>query len=244
MVAFYADDLAYIHATGFTELSEHAGRQVLAALHAVGTSSGLIVDLGCGSGFWAAMACSAGFQVLGIDVSEAMLRLARSAAPRGNFVRASLYEVDLPRCAAVTAFGEALNYGTPDLPDTARLQLLFRRIFSGLSAGGMFVFDLLVSSDDEPPFSYRTWNATPQYAVLVEAREDTQEFILRRDIVVFRKAGESFHRSDECHRLRVFHAPVVQSLLSSAGFTTDRRTHYGQWRLAARRTAFFARKPC
>jgi SAM-dependent methyltransferase len=239
--SFYAEDLAHIHDAGFSELSRRAGAQVLTELAAAGIRSGLIVDLGCGSGAWSAMAVGAGFSVLGIDVSEAMLRLSRSAAPGANFVLASLYSAAIPPCVAVTAFGEALNYGLPDPPARFMLEELVRRVSAALAGGGLFVFDVLVKSDGLP-MRYRSWSAGPDYAVLIDVSEQTDQSVLCREITLFRKIGESYRRSQEQHTLRVFDAGLLQSFLLSAGFEVDSATRYGEYGLEDRRRAFITRK--
>lgn len=240
MGSFYCEDLAYIHDSGFAKLSGCAGAQVLTALDAAGIKSGLIVDLGCGSGVWAAMACSAGFSVLGIDVSEPMLRLARSAAPSADFRLASLHKTEIPHCVAVTAFGEALCYGSPEAPTPSMLGDLFGRVASGLAGGGLFVFDVLVRSDG-PPLRYSSWSTGPDYAVLVDVCENADECALHRDITLFREIGARYRRSEEHHVLSIFDARGVLSLLSSAGFETESSAGYGDYKLGDRRTAFFAR---
>lgn len=80
MERFYQDDLASVHEVGFSELSRRAGQHVLDLLAASGVSSGPLVDLGCGSGAWAALASKSGFSVFGVDLSPAMVQLAGAAA--------------------------------------------------------------------------------------------------------------------------------------------------------------------
>jgi hypothetical protein len=53
------------------------------------------------------MAVGAGYEVLGGDVSEALLRLARAAAPSSRFERASLYETVIPPHVAAQASKQA-----------------------------------------------------------------------------------------------------------------------------------------
>ena len=48
--------------------------------------------------------------MLGVDISEAMLKLARKRAPETRFKRGSLFRTRVPKCAAVTAIGECANY--------------------------------------------------------------------------------------------------------------------------------------
>jgi len=54
---------------------------------------GLVVDLGCGIGHWALELNRAGYRVLGVDQSPAMIRLARRKAPASKFKAASFLAV-------------------------------------------------------------------------------------------------------------------------------------------------------
>ena len=87
----YNKDLAYIHDAGFTESARQAAATVLNLLREKKIKSGLVVDLGCGSGVLANRLTREGFDVLGVDISEAMLKLARKRprdpTPRRRLVR-------------------------------------------------------------------------------------------------------------------------------------------------------------
>ena len=76
----YSDDLAYIHDSGYGDFARGAAPALLRALRTSGFQSGLVVDLGCGSGIWAQRLLDAGYKVLGLDISPAMVRLARKKA--------------------------------------------------------------------------------------------------------------------------------------------------------------------
>ena len=58
---------------------------MLTLLRRHGVPNGLVVDLGCGSGRFAAALGEAGYQVLGVDLSPAMIRLAKKRAPGARF---------------------------------------------------------------------------------------------------------------------------------------------------------------
>ncbi|WP_133719182.1 class I SAM-dependent methyltransferase [Methylocaldum gracile] len=77
MMPFYEEDLAYVHHVGFPDLVDGAGDELLALFRAAGLDSGLIIDLGCGSGTWARKLLEHGYSVLGVDVSAPMIELAR-----------------------------------------------------------------------------------------------------------------------------------------------------------------------
>lgn len=78
-----------------------------------------ILDLGCGTGVpTARMLTGSGHRVVGVDISEGMLKLAREQVPAAEFVRADFRELngDLGTFGAVTAFFETVLFtptGTP-----------------------------------------------------------------------------------------------------------------------------------
>ncbi|MFY9574661.1 MAG: class I SAM-dependent methyltransferase, partial [Blastocatellia bacterium] len=65
MKGSYKDDLAYIHDTGFGDFARTAAPGLLEILRTNRIVTGLVVDLGCGSGLWAQALSRAGYEVLG-----------------------------------------------------------------------------------------------------------------------------------------------------------------------------------
>ena len=107
----YRNDLAYIHDAGFTGYLRQSAPGILATFRRHGITSGLVADLGCGSGRWAAELNRAGYQCIGIDQSEAMLRLARVTAPDSTFIRGYMLDAPLPKqCDAITSISECISY--------------------------------------------------------------------------------------------------------------------------------------
>jgi SAM-dependent methyltransferase len=235
---FYAPDLAYIHHTGFGDFARAAAPGVLQLLRRHGITSGVVVDLGCGSGIWAAALTRAGYTVHGVDRSAAMVRLARHVAPGATFVRGAVESVPLPRCDAVTALGEVLGYATTGRrPPLARV---FRRVANALRPGGLFVFDVIVRAG--APMRYRTWTAGPDWVVLADVDEIPRRHLLRRDIRTFRRDGACYRHHVERHLVHLVDAPEAGRRLRNAGFTVRTSRRYGTYRLAPRRLVFIARK--
>src|SRR5215213_4702288 len=110
MMEWYGEDLAYIHDVGHADFALESAPGILEILARNGIHDGLVVDLGCGSGLWARELVDAGYRVLGIDISEAMIELSRAKVPEAEFRMGSLFDTDIPRCRAVTAVSEVLNY--------------------------------------------------------------------------------------------------------------------------------------
>src|SRR5687768_13722657 len=110
MAAFYGEDLSFIHHEAYGGHATNAAPELLRLLAREGVPRGLVVDLGCGSGIWARELINRGYAALGVDVSGDMIEIARKTAPAATFIQASLHQVDLPPCVAVTALGESLSY--------------------------------------------------------------------------------------------------------------------------------------
>jgi SAM-dependent methyltransferase len=210
----YGEDLAAIHAAGFTALAAAAARELLPRLD----PGSRLLELGCGDGTTARLLGQAGHAVHGIDSSPAMIELARKRAPHATVAVGSVVDAPLPRdCDAALAVGEVLGYydGTDGrAPDLGQV---FVRIRSALRPGGLLLFDLATPAR-APSSATRTWTEGEDWAVLVEA--SLADGDLLRRIVTFRDlGGNSFRRSSETHRLRLQRPGAVLAALRAAGFT-------------------------
>jgi SAM-dependent methyltransferase len=211
----YGEDLAAIHAAGFTDLARAAARELIARLD-TSDAPARVIDLGCGDGTSARLLTDAGHEVLGIDSSPALIALARRTAPAAAFRVGSFVDVELPPGRdAVLAAGEVLGYALDERNDAARLDALLARIAAALRPGGLLLFDL-AGPGRVPPGGGRTWTAGDGWAVLAESRP--RPGALERRIVTFRAGGDGrCRRSEERHRL-VLHRPEdVLARLAGAG---------------------------
>ncbi|NEQ51807.1 MAG: methyltransferase domain-containing protein, partial [Leptolyngbya sp. SIO3F4] len=102
----YREDLAYIHDVGYGDHAVKSSPEIIKILDQNSLHDGLIVDLGCGSGISALEFTKAGYRVLGIDISESMIAIAKVRAPSAEFCVTSLFKTAIPHCQAVTAIGE------------------------------------------------------------------------------------------------------------------------------------------
>lgn len=243
MTGWYREDLAYIHDAGHAGFALGSAPGIVEVLARNGLREGLVVDLGCGSGLLARELLDAGYGVLGIDISGAMVELARRRAPGAGFRVGSLFEAEIPPCAAVTAVGEVLNYLFDPENEGKGLARVFRRVHDALAPGGVFVFDLLGPGQVPPGTTTRSFRVGEDWAVLSEREEDAERSMLVRRIFSFRKVGEHYRRDDEVHRVRLYEPGEVSDELRRAGFEARTMRAYGDYPLAEGHTAFVARRP-
>ena len=109
----YQDDLAYIHDAGFGGFAKGSAPGLLRLFRQNAIIEGVVVDLGCGSGIWARALADSGYEVVGVDISPAMIELARQRVPEATFHVQSFVAFPIPACRAVTAQGEVFNYVFP-----------------------------------------------------------------------------------------------------------------------------------
>lgn len=237
----YKDDLAYIHDVGFGDFAKTSAPWLLEMLRANGIQNGLVVDLGCGSGIWARELSRAGYDVLGIDISPAMIEIARKRVPRGEFLTGSLLRADLPACEAVTALGECFNYLFDEQNSIAQLRRVFDRVYSALKPGGLFVFDIAEPGRGKGP--RQKHRQGKDWAVLVEVDEDAGTNRLTRRITTFRKCGESYIRDEEVHVLQLHKRSEVANELRRAGFRVRTLRGYGEQVMIDGCVGFMARRP-
>lgn len=232
----YHPDLAYIHDAGFGDYARKSAPGLLAILRRAGIRTGLVVDLGCGSGIWAAELIPRGYEVLGIDSSSAMIELARKQAPAARFVNASFLKAKLPVCDAVTALGEVFNYTFDRRNGPRELARLFQRVHDALRPGGVFIFDIA-----EPGRALRCAHAEGEDWAILFAAEASRDLLIRR-MTTFRRIGKLYRRSEETHRLRLYRSSEIAAELRGAGFAVRVLRAYGRMPLPSGNAAFVATK--
>ena len=81
------------------------------------------------------------------------------------------------------------------------------------------------------------------WAILLEKQEDKTENKLTRKIVMFRKIGEFYRKSEETHIVRLYKSGEVVKALREVGFRARIIRSYGELRLGKAVAGFVANKP-
>lgn len=232
----YGADLARAHHEGFGGFARGAAAALLDALGPV-HRSGLVVDLGCGSGILARIVTEAGYQVLGFDLSPDMVRLARDHAPRARFVTAPVLDAAIPPCVAVTAVGEVLNYAFDPRTGLSTLGLLLGRVAGALRPGGILLFDSAGPGRAGPTGRREASSGGNGWSVRSVAEEAGSGTTLVRDITLV----TADRRHQERHVLCLYPPGDVEDAVRAAGFAAVRRLgRYGDVELPPGLTGFQA----
>ena len=126
---------AYLEQFGTSSVRAHWLAEFIRCLPRQGT----VLDLGCGAGEPVARnLADAGFDVVGVDVSERQILIARQKVPSATFHHADMMGIELP---AATFDGVAAFYSINHVPRAEHSQI-FRKVAAWLKPGGVFLASL------------------------------------------------------------------------------------------------------
>ena len=171
-----------------------------------------------GAVFWARELVDAGYGVLGIDISEAMIELARRRAPEAEFRVGSLFEVGIPPCAAVTAISEVLNYLFDPENEERGLGRVFRRVYDALARAASSSSTCLVPGRCRPVPRRRVsgWGRTGRCSP--SGRRMPSGARWSGGSSVSGRWGSTTGGIDEVHRVRLYDPSELAAELERAGF--------------------------
>lgn len=181
-----------------------------------------VLELGCGSGNLTIELLKAGYEVVGIDNSSAMLELAaqktkdygRQVILLEQDIRAmdfDIYEID-----CVLAANDTFNY----ILEEEELKSVFAFIWERLKADGSFVFDMSSPHKLSDILGNNTFGESlEESCYLWENYYDKEEKLLTMDINIFTLLPVgTYERSVETQFQRAYEPDRIQMLLLEAGF--------------------------
>jgi len=236
----YGDDLAYIHNVGYDFHARGLAPALLSLLQKAGLSGSVVVDVGCGGGIWAEQLARAGYRPVGIDISPAMIALARQRMPSGEFHVASFVDYRLPQCGAITALGEVVCFLFDPRNQRRAIARWLKRAYEALLPNGLLVFDIaeVGLNRDTPP----GWRSGDDWACGVWHEYDERRSRLVRHITTFRRDGALYRRGEEAHRIQLYDRRDIADMLKHAGFRIRSTRRFGDYELRPKRIGFIATK--
>lgn len=227
--------------TGFAEVYdlfmddvpyEEWSRYLIQLLREYGVDSGLVLDLGCGTGQMTRLLSQAGYDMIGVDNSEEMLLAARNASlsPKASSIEAPeeeepeiLYLLQDMRefelygtVRAVVSICDSMNY----ILEEEELLQVFRLVNNYLDPGGIFVFDLnTIYKYREVLGETAICENREEGSFIWENYYDENTQINQYDLTLFvrEEKGELYRKYEESHFQRGYPVSCVRELLEEAG---------------------------
>lgn len=182
--------------------------------------SGLVLDLGCGTGNLTQILAKSGYDMIGIDNSEDMLEIAMEKKYETNldilYLLQDMREFELyGTVKAVVSICDSLNY----ILSEEELIDVFKLVNNYLDPKGIFIFDLNTKYKYEQILGER---------VIAENREDcsfiwdnyydNEERLNEYDLTLFIKEEDDlFRKYQESHYQKAYELDTIRELLLEAG---------------------------
>ena len=192
-----------------------------ALLRRAGVEAKSLVDAGCGTGRMTVELAREGARVVGVDISEGMLRVAAERLRREG-VRAQLAHEDMCRLRvprpvdAVVCACDGVNY----LLSAERVRAFFRAAHAAIRPGGALAFDVSSRYKLEQLLGDGFFGEEREEAAyLWQNRLDKKRRVLHMDITFFvREADGRYRRFKEEHEQRAHSAAELTAWLEAEGF--------------------------
>ena len=186
-----------------------------------GADSGIVCELGCGTGKVTRRLKAMGYDMIGIDVSTDMLQIARSKEKPGDetilYLEQDMREFELyGTVAAVVSICDSMNYIT----DTRDLLRVFRLVDNYLDIGGVFIFDMNTIHYYRDVLGDRTIADNREDCSLIwDNSYDGRNRLNSFELTMFvRDEDGRYSRFEELHRQKAYPIDRVIRLLDTAGF--------------------------
>ena len=185
-----------------------------------GIGQGIVVDLACGTGEMTKRLSQAGYSMIGVDLSEEMLTIARDKCDEGVlFLHQDMRELDLyGSAAAMVCVCDGMNY----ICREEELRQVFERVHLFLEDRGVFIFDMKTEYFYREVLGDRTITDNRENASYIWENEYHKEEKLNEYLLtVYELVDEEqdlFVRTDELHRQRAYDVETVKKCLLEQGF--------------------------
>lgn len=184
-----------------------------------GISDGLLLDLGCGTGKMTRLLRDQGYDMIGVDLSEDMLGIAREQdAENILYLQQDMREFELyGTVRAVVSVCDCMNY----ILEEEDLLEVFKLVNNYLDPGGIFLFDVNTRFKYEELIGDQTICEHREDASFVwDNIFDEESGINEYELTLFIRHPEQkelFQRFQEYHYQRAYALEMLQRLLEEAG---------------------------
>ena len=195
---------------------EEWSNYIVSVLKEYGIHSGVICDLGCGTGKMTRLLAKAGYDMIGVDLSEDMLAIASGQNEEGIlYLCQDMCELELYGTAkAMVSVCDSINY----LLEEDEIVWTLQSVNRYLEPGGIFIFDFNTVYKYETVLGDTTICENREEGSFIwENYYDKEEQINEYDLTLFIKEGELFRKFEETHYQRCYSLDEVKEAAKEAG---------------------------
>lgn len=179
----------------------------------------LVLDLACGTGEVSNRLAKDNYDVIGIDLSEDMLQVAREKSIENNldilYLNQDMCEFELyGTVGSILCVCDGINY----LETEEELLQTFKLVNNYLDPGGLFIFDLNTEVKYEELGETTFTDVQDDCAYIWENYYDREDKINEYHVTIFNEEPEGLYsRHEESHYLKVHDSKRIKELLEEAG---------------------------
>lgn len=184
----------------------------------------IVLDCACGSGRLTKNLYNCGYDMIGLDISEDMLDIARTVCAKDPilFICQDMCQMDLfGSVAAITCMTDSVNHIT----NTKSLKLFFDKARNFLDPGGVLIFDVLTDNhflDMATPkcfFEDYDWGSCFWIGQYDSKKRICQYSISYFEYIGNKKGDETYIRTDDFITEKIWSLKTIQKALADSGFT-------------------------
>jgi len=199
---------------------EKWSENIIKILKEHGIEDGLVLELGCGTGQMTRLLSDAGYDMIGVDMSEDMLSVAMAENDEGKilYLNQDMREFELyGTVRAIVSVCDSMNY---IIEDSDMIKVL-KLVNNYLDPKGIFVFDINTVYKYEELLGEKTICENREDGSFIwENYYDPEEKINEYDLTIYSRLDEDedlYERFDEVHYQRCYMLAELKDLIEEAG---------------------------
>lgn len=179
-----------------------------------------VLDCACGTGAFSIRLKRLGYDVVGMDISTDMLRIAQENARGAGlsipFVCRDMRDIELHRPVdAINCACDGVNY----LLEAQDIRRFFRSAHRALKLGGLLLFDISSPYKFENILDCNVFaDAQADCAYIWRNQYDRESRLCEMELTCFEKSDMLYKRADERHLQRAHTVEEIAGLLEETGF--------------------------
>ncbi|WFD11261.1 class I SAM-dependent DNA methyltransferase [Tepidibacter hydrothermalis] len=180
-----------------------------------------ILELACGTGNLTIPFAKKDYDILGIDISEDMLSVAREKCIDDGievvFLNQDMTELDFEiyNLDCVLCACDGFNYILED----EDIQTIFHNVYELLKQKGVFIFDISSYNKLSNILGNNTFGENREDITYIwENYFDYESDIVEMDLAFFTREGEHYQKFEETHYQRAYKNDEILSMLKNVGF--------------------------